>query len=468
MNGRVLGFSFPNPFHLLGALISPLLDLGGELVGPIVEPIIEGLAGAVVGALVDLAAAVMGFFWTATEPELQSSWFHGSPDASYDQMVILAAPLLVVFFLVGVIQGVLRGDTAGMLRMALLRLPGAVLAMSLTVALGDVLLDVTDQMSATLLVGFRDDVEQVGVLLRAASLTGSLPAMMLELVFAGIGLLAAVVLVVELFVRAALIYLVAAFSPLIYAASVWESMRGSVRRLIEIGLALVVSKLAIAVALAVSASALVATWPANGGATAITTPEQAAAQADQPITQTVGVLVSAIVMFCVAAFMPFVLWRLLPVAEGAMLSHGLRGAPVRAAYLASSTGTMALNNPATALLRSNGKSGDAAVAAHPAVAAAAAGASAAKKGVKTATDRTARAADVQSRAASSGGRTSSGGRAASGSATSRSGSFGGRDDAGDGDGRSSPRPSSQRSQQLHHGGQASPAKRPPAGGGGRR
>jgi hypothetical protein len=40
-------------------------------------------------------------------------------------MVVLAAPLLVAFFLAGIIQGVVRGDTAGMVQMAVVRLPGA-------------------------------------------------------------------------------------------------------------------------------------------------------------------------------------------------------------------------------------------------------------------------------------------------------------------------------------------------------
>lgn len=401
MTASVLAFSFPNPFGLLSGLLSPLLDLGGAAAESLVADVIEGLAGAVIGALVDLAAGIMSFFWDAAEPRLQSSWFHGSPNASYDQMVTLAAPLLVAFVLAGIIQGALKGDVGGMLRMTAVRLPGAVLAMSITVAVGDLLLEVTDEMSAVLLADFKDDITRVGAFLSMIGIGGaSLPALLLSLVFAGVGLLAAVVVVIELFVRAALVYLIAAFSPLVYAAAVWEPLRGSVRKLAEIALALILSKLAIAVALAVSAAALVgsgSTGSDPGTATVLVTPEQAAVQLDQPVAQTMGVLVGAVVMFCVAAFMPFVLWRLLPLAEGAMVSHGVRGAPLRGGYMAASIAMMAMNNPATRLLRSRRNAGRAepdvaAGAANPAAGAARAGASAATKGAKTARTKATRAA----------------------------------------------------------------------------
>lgn len=350
----IVGFSFPNPFNLLGDLLSPLIDLGSDLAGSLVESVIGDLAGAVVGALADLAFSILLFFWTAAEPELASPWFYG-PDAPYQRMVLLAMPLFVAFLLVGVVQGVLKGDRAGLMRMAFVRLPGSILAMSLVVVLTDVLLDVTDEMSLVLLADFRDDVNEVGRVLGTLALSGSLVHKLLILVFAIVGLLAALAVVIELFVRAALIYLVAAFCPLILAAGIWEPMRGGVRKLGELAFALIVSKLGIAAALAVCSAALVSSVPGTEGApTAIPTPEQAAVQAQQSTAHSVGVLVSAITMFCVAAFMPFVLFRLLPMAEAASVAHGIRGAPFRGAHLGASAATMAMNNPATSALRSRG------------------------------------------------------------------------------------------------------------------
>lgn len=352
-------FGLPDPFGLLGGLTDGLLDMGGGILNNAVQDAVRWLVDAALGALVDLATAILEFFWDAAEPDVTAGWFSGGQSTPYGDMVVLAAPLLVVFFLAGIIQGVLRGDSAGMLQMAVLRLPGAVLAMTVVIGITDLLLRATDEMSDAVLGGFRDDVEATTRLLGQVAATPGLGSagQLLLLVFGGVGLLAAVVLVIELFVRAGLIYIVVALSPLIYAAAVWEQMRGGVRKLAELGLALIVSKFVIAVALSLSAAALVAAWPGED-APEIATPEMAAGVADGTnVAHTVGLLVGAVVMFGIAAFMPFVLFRLLPMAEAAMVSQGIKAGPVRAAQQAHHTASIARHNPATATRRHAGHRG---------------------------------------------------------------------------------------------------------------
>ncbi|HYZ99352.1 MAG TPA: hypothetical protein VE575_11415, partial [Acidimicrobiales bacterium] len=340
---------FPNPFDLLGGAFDWLLDKGGDVIAGGIQAAVGWLVGAVVGALSDLTGSILGFFWDAAEPDVSAPWFAGSDSSPYGQTLLLAAPLLVAFFFAGVIQGALRGDTAGMLRMAIVRLPGSVLAMTVVIAVTDLLVRISNDMSEAVLARFRDDVEATTRLLASlAALPGiSAAAQFLLLVFGGLGVLAAATVVLLLFVRAALIYLVVALSPLIYAAAIWEPMRGGVRKLGELGLALIVSKFAIALGLAVSAAALVAA--ADGQPTELATPEQAAASAAS-VAQTVGLVVGAVVMFLVAAFMPFVLFRLLPIAEAALVSHGVGSAPVRAAQQGANVVALASVNPATAAL----------------------------------------------------------------------------------------------------------------------
>ena len=72
---------------------------------------------------------------------------------------------------------------------------------------------------------------------------------------------------------------------------------------------------------------MVAAWGGESTPTEITTPEAAAAASADGggLSENVGVLVGAIVMFGVAAFMPFVLFRLLPMAEGALVAQGVEG-----------------------------------------------------------------------------------------------------------------------------------------------
>jgi hypothetical protein len=134
-------------------------------------------------------------------------------------------------------------------------------------------------------------------------------------------------------------------------------MRGGVRKLAELGLALTVSKFVIAVALSLSAAALVAAWPGED-APEIATPEMAAGVAGGTnVAHTVGLLVGAVVMFGIAAFMPFVLFRLLPMAEAAMVSQGIKAGPMRAAQQAHHTASIARHNPATAARRHAGHRG---------------------------------------------------------------------------------------------------------------
>jgi hypothetical protein len=225
---------------VLGQGTSAMLNQLGEMVTALVQWLLDGV--------VSLSVSILGYFWDAAEPDVGASWFAGSESTPYGQMVVLALPLLAAFFLVGVIQGVLKGDPAGMLRMAAVRLPGACLAMTVTVAITDLLLRATDAMSDVVLAAFRDDItvmsEMIATVAGTPNLAGS--AQLLVLVFGVLGLFAAVAVLLELFVRSGLIYIVVALCPFIYAAAVWESMKGAVRKMAEIGLALILSKFVIA------------------------------------------------------------------------------------------------------------------------------------------------------------------------------------------------------------------------------
>jgi hypothetical protein len=211
-------------------------------------------------------------------------------------------------------------------------------------------------MSEAVFAGFQDDIEAMAEMIAPLAATpGIAPfAQLLVLIFATVGLLAAMAVLLELFVRAGLIYIVVALSPFIYAAAVWESMRGGVRKMAEIGFALILSKFVIAVALALSASAMTSMWESSG--TELPTPEQAAA-GSEGWTAIVGILLSSIVMFAVSAFMPFVLFKLLPVAEAATVAAGVKSSPLRGAQQAHHVAMMGRHNPAARVLRQGRRGG---------------------------------------------------------------------------------------------------------------
>jgi type IV secretion system protein TrbL len=325
---HVVGFGIPG-LGVVGDFFGGLLGGVGDLAESAVKKVIEWMLAGVVGGLASLATMIMSFFWDATEPQPGARWFSGGDSTPYGQMVLLAAPLLLVFFFAGIIQGALRGDRAGMLRMAFVRLPGAVLAMSVTVAVTELLLSVTDEMSRAVMSQFEDDMRHIATVLNVVGQVGTLlpgsPGLLLVLVFAFVGLLAAMAVLIELVIREGLIYIVVAMSPLIYAASVWEKMKGAVRKLAEGGIALILSKFAIALALGLSGAAMAQGLGSGPGtATELPTPEQVAAAGDSGdfLASSIGLLLGSIVMFMIAAFMPFLVLRLLPMAEHVTVSYG--------------------------------------------------------------------------------------------------------------------------------------------------
>src|SRR5439155_18365779 len=108
------------------------------------------------------------------------------------------------------------------------------------------LVELTDGASAMVLAHAPGDLGRFldGFGSTATVASGGLAAAVLLVVF----LLGALAVWVELVVRASLVYLMIALAPLTLAARVWPAARGSFRELCELGVALVVSKFAIALA----------------------------------------------------------------------------------------------------------------------------------------------------------------------------------------------------------------------------
>lgn len=354
------GWLNPANWPMVGDVIDGVAGAVGDSALGIIEGIMAWLVESIFGALADLAIGLVQFFWDAAEPDVGAEWFDAGAETPYGLMVALAAPLLVLFLLAGVIQGAVKGDPSGMLRMAFARLPGAVLAMTVTVAIADLLIRATDELSAAVIAPFRDDVNEVIQGLGVVTVVGAIAGwgLILLVLFGGLGLLAAAAVVVVLFVRSGLIYLVVGLSPFIYAAAVWESWRGAVRRMVELGFALIVMKLPMALAMGITASALVAAmnpdWVASG--TEIPTPEDLAD--GESMAASLGLVISALVMFGITAFMPFLVLRLLPIMEAALIGQGISSGPLRASqYGYYIQGLSRARNPATAALGGPGSGG---------------------------------------------------------------------------------------------------------------
>ena len=125
-----------------------------------------------------------------------------------------------------------------------------------------------------------------------------------------------------LMLRDALIYLVVVLAIAFgLPGMVWPTLRGMARHTIELLAALILAKPVIALALSVGVGAL-------GGVGATGTPGDGVI--DNGLAE-FGTLVVGIVTFGLAAFMPYLVYRLIPVVAAATVAAGVASGPLRAA-----------------------------------------------------------------------------------------------------------------------------------------
>ena len=272
---------------------------------------INGMVSWVTDAVSWFVGALLRFFEHSSTPNLAASWFSGNGSQSpYGVVAALALSLLLLFVLIAVIQGALSGDGVAMAARLARDIPLAILGITATIGVTQVLLGATDELSHVVLDGTAAGAQAKTVLQHLGSV-GAFSGQATFVVFI-LGLFAVVgafLLWIELLIRASLLYVLLACSPLAFACFVWPAARRVLHRLAELILALVLSKVVIAIALAVAASAL------TQGTTNPAVIPTGEAQ--------VGTLLVGVIMFLLAALAPFIVLKLFPVVEAAVVAQGI-------------------------------------------------------------------------------------------------------------------------------------------------
>ncbi|MCZ7538112.1 MAG: hypothetical protein M5T61_20715 [Acidimicrobiia bacterium] len=265
----ILGISFPNP---IGWVIDKVTGFVGDVATAGFEVIIGGLVAWVVDAVIWVVGGVFNFFIDSTDPNVQADWFI-TGTGPYATTVSIGATLLLLFVLAGIGQGTLSGDVGGMLRRMALELPVSVLGMVGLVTIIQVLIRLTDALSGQIIGNFQDDISDfTAVVLTLSHLGAESPPRSWSsssgssLCSPGSSWCAVLV------VRSALIYIVVALAPIVFATRLWPATKGASRKLLDLLVALIVSKLVIAVALSVAAAAAVGTG-SGGEVTSLPEPE---------------------------------------------------------------------------------------------------------------------------------------------------------------------------------------------------
>ena len=302
-----------------------------------VEGVVGGVFDQATEWVVAGATSVVGFIGETidegTHPDVGASWF----EPNYRLMVSVGVAFLLPLLILAALGSLLRHDGAGLVRIVAVKLPVAAMGMVLVTWVVNLLVVVTDDLSAFVgsTIGGSGEKFATGVvhLMEAGLLTGnSSIAGFLAFLVALVIALFALMLWIELVVRQAAVLAATLFLPIGFAGMVWESTSHWLRKLAEGLLAFILAKFVITAIVAVGANAIAA-----GG--------------DHPAALILGAGILA-----VAVFTPYVLLSIIPLGTLAV-AEGLSRRPLHAA-----TSTMSTLYWGQALLSGTGNAGGAAAA----------------------------------------------------------------------------------------------------------
>jgi hypothetical protein len=296
----------PNPCDLPGP--GYVCDAVGGLAGSAADAagdfVMRGVTVWVTNAAVWVTGKVGQLIDATASPDVRAAWFTGQYRAMLGVAGLLALPML----LLAVIQALLRQDVWILLRSAFGYLPMAFILAGAAIVGTDLLISITDDLSAMVTRGLgrgsRNLLQSVGDAYSTAIEDDSDGAVPLFGVFLGAIILAigAFVLWLEMVIRDAAIYIALFFVPLTFVAMIWPATGRFARRLVEFLVVVILAKLVIVAIIGLASAAIT-----NGGA----------GGADGQVFER---MIAGAALLVLAAWSPFALLRLLPMMEIAAAS----------------------------------------------------------------------------------------------------------------------------------------------------
>ena len=319
MSGGVVA-ALPNPIEWAGEQLGNAASKGAEKV---FEFFMTRFAEALANAANKVMTEVMNYLDKSSSVTLEEGWFASPRTKEILQTVaVFASALILLFLLIAVVQGLVAGDAGLMVRTAAVEVPASIFAMTALTTVTGLLLLIVDGVSAGVLATAPDNLARFFQFGEPGSI---LKLGLFGFIMVPAFILGAILVWIELVVRSSLIYLLLAFSPVILAVRVWPQLRGTWHQFCRIGLALIVAKFAIALALGLGAAAVAGGGPGNLGA-AGPNPNDLGTQTGLSMQ---GLVVGTSLMV-LAAVAPFVVLKLLPVFEAAVVAQGISRGPLRA------------------------------------------------------------------------------------------------------------------------------------------
>jgi len=259
-----------------------------------VEFVVEMIAAAV-AAITEALSQAIASDTGPTAVNLSSAVFSTGPAAQLAAICgLIGGALLIGFHMLAVARAALTGDVGGIVRTSLVEVPKAIFKAAIATAVAQLAISIVDATSRAFigaegetLAAFSNTLADTEVL----TATG-----LLGLVFAVLYIVGSIIIWFQLLARAALIYLIIAFSPIAFAVGVTGTGRQMETKVVMVAIALIVSKLAQVGALALGAAFLADGSPDGGSVSSM-------------------MLGSALMLM--AAFTPWLIHGALPTADAA-------------------------------------------------------------------------------------------------------------------------------------------------------
>ena len=279
-----------------------------------VDTVLNALGTWVADGAAWLLAQIGTVIGDTTGIDLGASWF----TTHYATMAGLAGVVVVPLLLLGIIQSIYRQNASMLIRSVAVNVPLAVLLTAVAVKLVQLGLAVTDAMSAAVAHGAGLDAGHfmASVTMVLSGPQAGQPGVPAFILFLGsLAVVCGAVLVwVELLIRASAVYVAVLFLPLALASLAWPAIAHWCRRLVDTLVALILGKFVIVSVLSLAAGAL-------AGGTGST-----ASGAGGPTDGSgggggFGAVLAGAALLLLSAFAPWALFRLLPFLEAGAVGH---------------------------------------------------------------------------------------------------------------------------------------------------
>ncbi|MFD2028510.1 conjugal transfer protein TrbL [Promicromonospora aerolata] len=274
-------------------IISSVCDTAGEAAASLVAAPFDWLAQAMGAAAGWLFEAVWTVFDTTTLVDVTSPEYV----AVYNILFGIAVFVMLIFFCLQLITGLIRRDPTALSRAAL-GLAKSVLGSFVVITLTALLLEIVDQLCIGIIQAAGETTESMGdkITLLAAGLVGiniAAPGVgaIITIFLAGLAIAAAAIVWLSLLVRKALLLVAIVLAPLAFSGASWDATGGWIGKWAMFVIALICSKLVLVVMFLVAITQVSA--PIDGDLSSVSDP------------------IAGIVLMAMAAFAPYLTYKFL-------------------------------------------------------------------------------------------------------------------------------------------------------------